>query len=123
MLTCMNVHPSLFACRATIVGNTGGGDDDGEVVFDTTRAGGRPLVFMYSLKPPSSQNANAGVLLCRGVLQGFGGMKQGGKRVLIVPPSLAFGDGGATLADGVVVAPNATLRVTIDLSKVSIPPS
>ena len=43
--------------------------------------------------------------------QGVAGMKVGGRRQLVIPPHLAYGDRGA----GGVIAPGATLVFVVDL--------
>jgi len=49
---------------------------------------------------------------------GIRGMKQGGKRVLNIPPALAYGQRGA----GSVIPPNAALTFDVELVSVTSPP-
>ncbi|MCA1710537.1 MAG: FKBP-type peptidyl-prolyl cis-trans isomerase [Actinobacteria bacterium] len=46
--------------------------------------------------------------------QGFAGMKEGGRRQLVIPPDLGYGDQGA----GGDIPPGATLVFVVDLVKV-----
>ena len=85
----------------------------GAVLVDTKRQR-RQLVFTYG---------RAQGPITRGVTEMVGEMNQGGRRVFDVPPSLGFGAEGATLADGSVVPPNATIRYDVELTRVSVPPS
>jgi peptidylprolyl isomerase len=48
--------------------------------------------------------------------EGIMSMKVGGKRLLIVPPQLAYGEQGITAQNGdVVIPPNATLHFKVEL--------
>ena len=47
--------------------------------------------------------------------QGIPGMKEGGRRLLLIPPDLGYGASGA----GAAIGPNETLIFVVDLVKVS----
>jgi peptidylprolyl isomerase len=47
--------------------------------------------------------------------QGIPGMKEGGRRLLVIPPALAYGEAGA----GGAIGPNETLIFVVDLVKVN----
>lgn len=55
----------------------------------------------------------SGVIL--GWQQGIPGMKEGGRRLLVIPPGLAYGEAGA----GGAIGPNETLIFVVDLIKVN----
>jgi FKBP-type peptidyl-prolyl cis-trans isomerase FkpA len=76
--------------------------------FDTS-AGGPPLEFFLG------QNA-----VIAGFDEGIRGMRVGGKRRLIIPPSLGYGASPVTNNAGVVVIPaNSTLIFDVELVTVS----
>jgi peptidylprolyl isomerase len=74
--------------------------------FDASWDRGEPLSF------PLGQGA-----VIPGWDQGVAGMKVGGRRVLTIPPDLAYGPNGAPPAIG----PNETLVFVVDLEEVSSP--
>jgi peptidylprolyl isomerase len=68
--------------------------------FDASWNRGEPLAFRLG----------AGQVI-PGWDQGIAGMKVGGRRQLVIPPHLAYGDRGA----GAVIAPGETLIFVVDL--------
>jgi peptidylprolyl isomerase len=70
--------------------------------FDSSWKRGQPATFSLS-----------GVI--KGWTQGIPGMKVGGRRELIIPPSLAYGKSGSPPTIG----PNETLVFVIDLHSIS----
>lgn len=73
---------------------------ENSTVFDNSYDRGQPIEFVLG----------AGQLI-KGWELGLLGMKEGGKRKLIIPPSLGYGAKGA----GGVIPPNATLLFEIEL--------
>ncbi|MBA3531773.1 MAG: FKBP-type peptidyl-prolyl cis-trans isomerase [Ardenticatenales bacterium] len=71
--------------------------------FDSSLDAGQPIQFVLG----SGQ-------VIPGWEQGLQGMKVGGKRTLMIPPSLAYGEFGF----GNVIPPNATLRFEVELMDV-----
>ncbi|MBP7741294.1 MAG: FKBP-type peptidyl-prolyl cis-trans isomerase [Candidatus Pacebacteria bacterium] len=69
-------------------------------VFDSSKSHGQPFTFQLG----------AGQVI-RGWDEGVAGMKVGGKRQLIIPPSMGYGSQGA----GGVIPPNATLIFEVEL--------
>ncbi|MBI3901685.1 MAG: FKBP-type peptidyl-prolyl cis-trans isomerase [Nitrosomonadales bacterium] len=69
--------------------------------FDSSRdMGRRPLKFRFGMKQ-----------VIAGWDQGLAGMRVGGRRTLIVPPELAYGDSGT----GKLIPPHATLVFDVEL--------
>ncbi|XP_010459425.1 PREDICTED: peptidyl-prolyl cis-trans isomerase FKBP17-2, chloroplastic-like [Camelina sativa] len=90
----------------------------GQVVVDTFGSKGKkkPLALVVGSKPYSKG-------LCEGIDYILRSMKAGGKRRVIVPPSLGFGEEGAELESGLQIPPNASLEYVIEIDRVSIAPA
>ncbi len=74
--------------------------------FDSSRRRGQPFSFRLGAKQ-----------VIQGWDEGLVGMKEGGKRQLVIPPELGYGKRGA----GGVIPPNATLVFDVELLKVEDP--
>lgn len=90
----------------TVTAHYTGWLEDG-TTFDSSVPRGRPAQFSLASGQPNS--------VIPGWQEGVPGMKVGGKRRLVIPPELAYGDQGS----GTVIPPGATL--TFDIELISIP--
>lgn len=93
------------------------------VVFEDTRARGKPIVYLYGARPFVGG-------MCPGTEEALATMRAGGKRRIVVPAALGFGERGAVLRPTEhvpekqgIVPPNADLVYELELVRVSIPPS
>lgn len=91
-------------------------DGNGEAFVDTFEEGKRPLALVMGSRPYTKG-------MCEGVEYVLRTMRAGGKRRVIVPPSLGFGEEGADLGSGVRIPPGARLEYVVQVDKVSIAPS
>jgi len=81
-------------------------------LYDEAAEDGRGLKFDSSVDrgEPFKFPLGAGRVI-RGWDEGVAGMKVGGKRLLVIPPDMAYGDRGA----GRVIPPGATLVFEVEL--------
>ena len=101
-----------------VVGNGNEAKDHNKVVVNYTGTLENGSVFDSSLKPgrdPFTFTLGVGSVI-KGWDQGVKGMKVGGKRKLVIPPELGYGDKGA----GNVIPPNTTLYFEVELLEVEV---
>jgi peptidylprolyl isomerase len=91
--------PSLKADQQAVVHYTGWTEDG--TIIDSSLTRGQPAVFIVGVGQ-----------IIPGWDEGLLSMKAGGKRQLVIPPELAYGETGA---GGGLVPPNATLIFEIEL--------
>ncbi|KAJ8464166.1 hypothetical protein OPV22_026718 [Ensete ventricosum] len=87
-----------------------------DAFVDTFGEGKRPLALVMGSRPYTKG-------MCEGVEYVLRSMKAGGKRRVVVPPALGFGDDGADLGAGLRIPASATLDYIVQVDKVSIAPS
>ncbi|KAL1327913.1 hypothetical protein HN51_037900 [Arachis hypogaea] len=88
-------------------------EDSGQVFVDTTEK--KPLALVMGSRPYSKG-------VCEGIEYVLRTMKAGGKRRVIVPPSLGFGESGADFGT-TEIPPLATLDYIVEVERVSIAPA
>lgn len=92
-------------------------EGSGQVFVDTFEGGNkRPLALVMGSRPYSKG-------MCEGVEYVLRSMRAGGKRRVIVPPGLGFGEDGAELGSGIQIPPLASLEYIVEVDKVSIAPA
>ena len=87
-----------------------------EVFVDTFESGRKPLALVMGSRPYSRG-------MCEGLEYVVKSMKAGGKRRVIIPSNLGFGEKGGDLGSGLQIPPFATLEYVVELDKVSIAPA
>ncbi|KAF3631242.1 Peptidyl-prolyl cis-trans isomerase FKBP17-3, chloroplastic [Capsicum annuum] len=102
-----------------VIDVTGSIEGSGQVFVDTFGGDGekkKPLALVMGSRPYSKG-------ICEGIEYVLKSMKAGGKRRVIIPPNLGFGEEGADLGTGLQIPPAATLEYVIEVEKVSIAPA
>nr|CAB3499026.1 unnamed protein product [Digitaria exilis] len=91
--------------------------NSGEAFVDTFGEGKRPLALVMGSRPYTRG-------MCDGIEYVLRSMRAGGKRRVVVPPGLGFGDDGADFGEEhVQIPPGATLEYVVQVDKVSIAPA
>lgn len=101
-----------------VVGDGNEAKDHNKVVVNYTGTLENGSVFDSSLKPgrdPFTFTLGVGSVI-KGWDQGVKGMKVGGKRKLVIPPELGYGNKGA----GNVIPPSTTLYFEVELLEVEV---
>ncbi|PIM99732.1 FKBP-type peptidyl-prolyl cis-trans isomerase [Handroanthus impetiginosus] len=91
--------------------------ESGEVFVNTFEGEKKkPLALVMGSRPYSKG-------ICEGIEYVLKSMKAGGKRRVIIPSNLGFGEEGADLGEGVQIPAFATLEYVIEVDRVSIAPA
>ena len=101
-----------------VVGDGNEAKDHNKVVVNYTGTLENGSIFDSSLKPgrdPFTFTLGVGSVI-KGWDQGVKGMRVGGKRKLVIPPELGYGDKGACN----VIPPNTTLYFEVELLEVEV---
>ncbi len=108
--------PSGLKITDLVVGNgpEAKSGDKVSVNYRGTLTNGKEFDSSYSRNEAFNFPLGAGRVI-RGWDEGVAGMKVGGKRKLVIPPDLGYGERGA----GGVIPPNATLIFEVELVKVA----
>ena len=91
-------------------------EETGQVFVDTFGGDKKPLALVMGSRPYSKG-------MCEGIEYVLRSVKAGGKRKVIVPSSLGFGENGADLGSGTQMPPFATLEYIVEVERVSIAPA
>lgn len=99
-----------------VVVNVKGKLQESDQVFVDTFGDKKPLALVMGSRPYRRG-------LCDGVEVVLKTIRAGGKRRVIMPPNLCFGEEGADMGSGVQIPPSATIEYIIEVDKVSIAPA